>query len=155
MRSTAATDAASDSATSARRKVFIGARLPTGREGYGADMEYRVVRRTDRFDESVRFWRDVMGWPVTREWPASESGGRGCIVGYGDVARFELIEVDDAEAVEGLVLSIEHADVAALHEQLLANGVAVARGIADQPWGHRSFVINDPSGVEVTFFQWI
>lgn len=116
-------------------------------------MELRVVRHTTQFDEACRFYADVLGWPVTGEWPAEDGQGGGRIFGYGDVGRIELIEHADQQPVTGVFLSIEHADVAALHADLLRAGVVIVRGLADQPWGHRNFAVLDPTGLELVFFQ--
>ena len=116
-------------------------------------MEYRVVRFTDRFDEACRFWHELLGWPVTREWPATDHGGRGRIFGYGDVGRIELIEAEDAVPVAGVFLAFEHPEVDALHDRLVAAGVTVLHGPTDQPWGHRSIRVVDPSGIEVAVFR--
>lgn len=118
-------------------------------------MELRVVRHTDRFDDACRFWGETLGWPVTRQWPASEGSGRGCIFGYGDVGRVELLDAPSAEPVAGVMLSIEHPDIDALHDHLLAAGVSIERAPADQPWGHRNLVVHDPSGIALVFFHWI
>ena len=116
-------------------------------------MEYRLVRHTDRFDDAVGFWTDLLGWPITREWP-DEGGGRGCIVGYGDVGRLELIEAPQAEPVAGLFVSFEYDAVDALHDRLVEAGVEILHPPTDQPWGHRSVRFRDPSGIEIVAFRW-
>ncbi|MDO8391434.1 MAG: VOC family protein [Actinomycetota bacterium] len=118
-------------------------------------MELRIVRYTDRFDDACAFYATVLGWPVTREWPAAGEHGRGRIFGYGDVGRVELIEVRETGPVAGLFLSIEVDDVAALAGRLAAAGIALLRGLADQPWGHRNLAVLDPAGIELVFFQWV
>lgn len=118
-------------------------------------MELRILRRTDRFDDACRFWGDLLGWPVTREWPAGDGQGQGRIFGYGDVGRVELIETPGVPPVTGVSLSVEHPDVDGLHAACLARGVEVLSAPADQPWGHHSMAVRDPSGLEVTFYQWI
>lgn len=112
-------------------------------------VELRVVRITDRFDEACRFYGEVLGWPVTREW---DDHGRGRIFGYGDVGRVELIE-GDAAPVTGLFVSIETDDVADLHRRFVDTGIEVVQPLADQPWGHRNMGVVDPAGVTLIFFQ--
>ena len=116
-------------------------------------MELRIVRHTTEFDAVCRFYGEVLTWPVTREWPADDGQGRGRIFGYGDVGRVELIEHHQQVPVSGVFLSVEHDDIAALQASLVAAGVAMLRGLADQPWGHRNLAVLDPTGLEVVFFQ--
>jgi len=39
--------------------------------------------------------------------------------------------------------------VDAWHDQLKVAGVPIARSLVDNPWGDRSFGINDPEGVRL------
>lgn len=118
-------------------------------------MELRVVRYTDLFDETCHFYGELLGWPLTRHWPASGDQGRGHIYGYGDVGRVELIEGPPTGGVDGVFLSIEYDGVDALFDRLVAAGVLVLREPADQPWGHHSMSVQDPTGLAVTFFEWL
>ncbi|MGB8861676.1 MAG: VOC family protein, partial [Ilumatobacteraceae bacterium] len=99
------------------------------------------------------FYGDLLGWPVTREWPAGDGQGRGRIFGYGDTARVELIEHEQQAPVSGLLLSVQHDDVERLHAMFVAAGTPILRELADQPWGHRNLAVHDPTGLEVVFFQ--
>lgn len=53
----------------------------------------------------------------------------------------------------GIILSFEVNDVDAEHNRLKAEGVDVFQNLQDKPWGERSFVVNDPSGVHVYIYQ--
>jgi predicted enzyme related to lactoylglutathione lyase len=112
--------------------------------------ELRLVRNTDRYDDAVAFYRDVLAWPVVRSWT---EGGRGCLMGYSDTAVVELLEVDGAEPVTGVFVSIEVHDVDAVARRLADGGVPITQPIADQPWGHRSIGVTDPTGLPVVLFQ--
>ena len=108
--------------------------------------EFRVVVPTSHFDDAVEFYGRRLGWPVTKEFP----GGR--IFGWGADARIEVL--DDAGAgrsTTSCALQVDDAD--ALHEQLVAAGVAVVEPPADQPWGHRNFAVEDPAGTRLIFFH--
>lgn len=118
-------------------------------------MQLRVVRRTDRFDEASRFWGELMGCSVTREWPADEVQGRGRIFGVHDGVGVELIEVPTAEPVEGVFLALEVDDVDALHRHLADHGITILQPPTDQPWGHRNIAVLDPSGIRVGCFHWL
>jgi catechol 2,3-dioxygenase-like lactoylglutathione lyase family enzyme len=112
--------------------------------------ELRVVRYTDAFPQACRFYGELLGWPVTKRWDDPEPG---CIFGYGDTARIELISVGSASGVEGVFLAIEVDDVDALHDHLAASGVVVHQALTDQPWGHRNFAVTDPTGIVLVFFE--
>ena len=116
-------------------------------------MEFRVVRFTNAFDAACHFYGELLGWPVTREWPAGDGQGRGRLFGYGDTTRVEFIERGTDDVVQGVFLSVEHPDVSALHDRLVAVGVSILRPLTDFPWGHRAFTVVDPSGIELVHFQ--
>lgn len=125
-------------------------------------MELRIVRFTTAFDAACHFYGELLGWPITHQWPADPSskngrGGRGCLFGYGDTARIEFIErTDDVagdDAVEGVFVSVETTDVVAVHDRLAAAGIPILRSLADMTWGHRSFAVHDPTGIELVHFQ--
>jgi catechol 2,3-dioxygenase-like lactoylglutathione lyase family enzyme len=119
-------------------------------------MELRLVRVTDRFDDACAFYGDVLGWPVTHEWPAGDGQGRGRIFGYGATARIELIEVLDGSTpppLSGGFISFEVDDVVTVHERMVAAGHTIVAELAVQPWGHHSFRVLDPIGAEVVCFQ--
>lgn len=112
-------------------------------------MELRVVRVTDQFDEACRFYGQVLGWPVTREW---DEGGRGRVFGYGNVARVEFME-GTPTPVSGVFIAVETDDVVALRDRLLAHDITIVQPMTDQPWGHRNIGIVDPTGITLVFFQ--
>jgi predicted enzyme related to lactoylglutathione lyase len=119
-------------------------------------MEMRVVRHTDRFDEGCRFYGELLGWPVTRQWDEPE---RGCIFGYGDVGRIELIEADAVHHVSGVFVAVEvpagSPGVAALADHLTDHGIELVQPVAEQPWGHRNVAVLDPTGMRLVLFEWI
>jgi catechol 2,3-dioxygenase-like lactoylglutathione lyase family enzyme len=120
-------------------------------------MEIRLVRLTDRFDDACAFYGDLLGWPVTHEWPASEHQGRGRLFGFGN-ARVELIEIVDGSAAQPLTggfLSVEVTGIEALRDRFVASGHPLDSDIVVQPWGHRSFALHDPAGAELVFFEGI
>ncbi|MBI4883315.1 MAG: VOC family protein [Actinobacteria bacterium] len=116
-------------------------------------MEIRIVRFTTAFDEACHFYGELLGWPVTHEWPATDGQGRGCLFGYGETARIELVERASSDPVSGVFVSVQHDDVESVHDRLAAAGVSILRPITDTPWGHRSFAVHDPTGLEIVHFQ--
>ena len=107
----------------------------------------RVVFQTDRYDESVAFYSDVLGLDVADSW--GEDGCRGCLFAWAGT----LVEFFEGDWVEsGTQLAIEVADADAEHARLVAAG-ANPQDPAEMPWGHRSVFLVDPHGNELNFFQ--
>jgi catechol 2,3-dioxygenase-like lactoylglutathione lyase family enzyme len=118
-------------------------------------MELRMVRRTDHFEEACRFYGEVLGWQVTKQWDAEGDNPRGRIFGFGASARVELLDVPlgTAEAVQGVELSVQVDDAVAVAQRIEAAGLVLAVAVRDTPWGHRACSIIDPCGLRVTLFQ--
>ncbi|MEO7398806.1 MAG: VOC family protein [Ilumatobacteraceae bacterium] len=114
--------------------------------------EMRVVLRTDQFEQGCRFYGEVLGWPVIKQW---DGPSRGRIFGRGESARVELLEVAAVDVVPatGVMLAVEVDDLAGTHGALVAAGVTITQPLADQPWGHRNFAVEDPTGLPIVLFE--
>lgn len=97
-----------------------------------------------QFDQSREFYRDFlglqiamdMGWVVTFSSPDNPT------------AQITLL----ADAGQGAVhphLSVEVADVDAVHAQAVARGLQIVYPLTDEPWGVRRFYVVDPNGVVI------
>lgn len=96
--------------------------------------------------ESQRFYRDLLGLAVYREFP----GGEVYFLGNG------LLEVS-GQAPDGpptgLQLWLQVRDVAAEHARLAGLGVAVLRPPRTEPWGLVEMWLADPDGVRIVLVQ--
>ena len=101
---------------------------------------------SSRFDESVRFYGEQLGWPVTKEFP----GGR--IFGFGEQARVEILD-DPGAAPSTAMCAMAVDDADALAARLAAAGVPITQPPTDQPWGHRNMAVVDPNGMRLVFFH--
>lgn len=54
---------------------------------------------------------------------------------------------------KGLILSFEVADVDAEYHRLKAEGLRIFQELQNKPWGERSFVVDDPSGVHLYIYS--
>jgi catechol 2,3-dioxygenase-like lactoylglutathione lyase family enzyme len=113
----------------------------------------RVLVGTRNYATSTAFYRDLLGFPVHEEWDAPD--GRGALFsgGGGGIEVVEDSPHHPAETPRGVRVAIEVADVDDLHARLAAAGVTATDPLGNRPWGHRSFAIEDPSGLPLTFFQ--
>jgi predicted enzyme related to lactoylglutathione lyase len=101
--------------------------------------------QTDRMEESRRFYTDFlgldvamdMGWIVTLVSPSNPT------------AQVSLLQGASATASGPLSLSVEVADVDAMHAKAAASGIPIVYPLTDEPWGVRRFHVTDPNGVVI------
>ncbi|MGX5732401.1 VOC family protein [Pseudoxanthomonas beigongshangi] len=93
-------------------------------------------------------------WFVYLSGPG-EAGTRGAALAFmtpDHPSRPPGPEVFDGD---GMILTVEVADAAALHEKLLREGAPILHPLTDEPWGQRRFMTRDPAGVRVDVVQQI
>jgi catechol 2,3-dioxygenase-like lactoylglutathione lyase family enzyme len=104
--------------------------------------------RTDRMAESRAFYVDVIGLEVGMDL--------GWIVTLGSTsnptAQLSLME-EDATAPVVPNVTVEVADVDAVHAAAAAAGARIVHPLTDEPWGVRRFFVADPNGVVVNVMQ--
>ena len=111
---------------------------------------------TDAFAQTRTFYVETLGWrlvddledylslaPAGAAHPELAFARTDKLVQFGELPRFR----------GGVVVSVATADADALSETLRQRGVDVGEGPQDMPWGVRSLVIRDPSGVILDFFH--
>lgn len=101
---------------------------------------------TDRVDESRKFYTEFlglevamdMGWIVTLVSPSNPT------------AQISLLR-EPAPAAPGphLSLTVEVADVDAVHSKAVAHGLQIVYPLTTEPWGVRRFHVADPNGVVI------
>lgn len=100
--------------------------------------------KSDHFDESREFYGEFlgfdvamdMGWVMTFASPSNPS------------AQVTLLGDPGPNATHPH-LSIEVADVDALHDQAIERGLQIVYPLTDEPWGVRRFYVVDPNGVVI------
>lgn len=99
---------------------------------------------SSRMDESRAFYTGLLGfsvamdmeWIVTLVSPANET------------AQLSLVRGESpAHETPAITLSIEVADVDAVHEAATSRGSDIVYPLTDEPWGVRRFHVRDPNGV--------
>ena len=118
----------------------------------------RFARTSRRYDETVAFYRDLVGLPVVGEFSAS-FGEEGTIFGLPDTSvQLEIVRAHE-EAVEGtfdqLVVYLDDADaVRTATAELRRAGVPMAD---PHPYwaANGAVVFRDPDGRDVVFAPWV
>jgi len=113
----------------------------------------RVLVGAKDYPKSTAFYRELLMFPVQEEWDGSDGRGTLFATGGGVIEVMEDSPHHPAEPPQGVRVSIEVRDAEGLHSRLSEAGVVPTDPLADRPWGHRSFTIEDPSGLPLTFFE--
>ena len=118
------------------------------------DPQVRVAYDTDRFEETVRFYEEVLGLETWTSWDRTDS--RGALISAGGNAVIEVFSAARGAPPlqppprDSFSIMIAVEDVDARYGELVAKGADIAPPV-DKPWA-RQFVVRDPNGVEIYFF---
>ena len=110
----------------------------------------RILLRPADLGRTRRFYRDVLGLAICREFGAPADPGVVFFLGPG------LLEVSGRWAGppgNSVMIWLQVRDVHAEHERLAAAGVRVLRGPAIEPWGLIDMWIEDPDGVPIVLVE--
>ena len=109
----------------------------------------RVLLRPSDPDRSRRFYRDVLGLAVAREFGPPDHPGTVFFLGNG------LLELSgrSSEPPLGMALWMQVRDVHGEHERLAAAGVTVVRPPRLEPWGLVELWLEDPDGVSIVLVE--
>ena len=110
----------------------------------------RILLRPSDPERSRRFYRDILGLAIHREFGPAEDPGLVFFLGQG------LLEVsgtshDEPGGPIGIWLQVR--DVRAEHERLVATAVTVTREPRREPWGLVEMSIEDPDGVRIMLVE--
>lgn len=103
---------------------------------------------TDRLDESRDFYVSLLGFEVAMDmdWVVT------LVSPVNPTAQVTLM-IHDASAPVQPQMSVEVADVDAVHAEALRRGDEVVYPLTDEPWGVRRFFVRDPSGAVINVLE--
>ena len=110
----------------------------------------RILLRPGDLDRSRRFYRDVLGLAIYREFGPPDDPGVVFFLGQG------LLEVSGrtpGPPGRSVLIWIQVRDVRAEHARLAAAGVVVIREPAAEPWGLTEMWIEDPDGIRIVLVE--
>jgi predicted enzyme related to lactoylglutathione lyase len=110
----------------------------------------RVLLRPAEPDRSRRFYRDVLGLAICREFGSPDNPGTVFFLGQG---LLELSGRSEPGSTPGLAIWLQVRDVAAEHRRLQAAGVSVLRPPRQEPWGLLEMWIEDPDRVRIVLVE--
>jgi len=100
--------------------------------------------KSERLEESRKFYTDFLGFKVAMDM--------GWVVTFASpgnpAAQVTLLSGSDSAAPHPDI-SIEVAEVDAVHAQAVARGLQIVYPLTDEPWGVRRFYVVDPNGTVI------
>ncbi len=117
------------------------------------DRFHHLFIQPANFDESLAFYRDVLGWTVTENWGGNGTE-RGAILSGGGI---EVVLAERAEPAgsKGDTRPKVHLDIHDIDTRFreLPKGAHIVVEPEPTHWGTRWFVVRDPDGNLIAFEQ--
>ena len=110
----------------------------------------RILLRPADLERSVRFYEDVLGLAVYREW--GEGGSRSVVFFLGG-GLLEVSGSGDERATDATRLLLQVRDLGAVRARLAERNVPIEEEPALKPWGLREMVARDPDGLALIFAE--
>ena len=110
----------------------------------------RILLRPADLDRSRRFYRDMLGLAICREFGPRDDPGVVFFLGQG---LLEISGQADGSPGRSVMIWIQVRDVRAEHARLAAAAVPVIREPAAEPWGLTEMWIEDPDGVQIVMVE--
>ena len=110
----------------------------------------RILLRPSDLDRSRRFYRDVLGLAIYREFGPPNDPGVVFFLGPG------LLEVSGhapGPAGQSVMIWMQVRDVHAEHARLAAAGIPIIRRPVTEPWGLIEMWISDPDGIQIVLVE--
>lgn len=128
----------------------------------GEVAQLRVVVQAAAFEQTLAFYRDVVGMPQAEAYEA-EGGARVAILAAGratleianpaQVDFIDRVETDGDAPSDRIRLALEVADTDAAVARLDEGGAEVEASARITPWNSRNARLRGPAGVQLTLFQ--
>jgi|SRR5450631_327903 len=122
-----------------------------GGQDRGVDvLSSRILLRPADLGRSHRFYRDVLGLAVYREFGPPADPGLVFFLGPG------LLEVSGHAAGppgRSMMIWLQVRDVHAEHDRLAAAGARILRRPTAEPWGLTEMWIEDPDGIRIVLVE--
>jgi catechol 2,3-dioxygenase-like lactoylglutathione lyase family enzyme len=112
------------------------------------DRFHHLFITPEDFEASLAFYRDILGWPVTREW-GGNGVDRGVMLSGGGI-YLVLAEKSRGKPAARPNVHLDIHDVDARFKAL-PKGAHVVVEPEETHWGTRWFVVKDPDGNLIAF----
>ena len=110
----------------------------------------RVLLQPTDFERSLRFYSEILGLHIYREW--GSGAGRGVVFFLGG-GFLELSGASPMPTSENIGLWLQVRDVDAVERDLEEAGAEIVERSANKPWGLREMTVQDPDGLRIVIVE--
>lgn len=115
--------------------------------------EFRFYYFTNRYRETVSFYRDIFQLKEIRSWDRGDADKGTIFQSPNGIGWIEIEEGTSSPTIQGgLYIQVE--DVDQWYEKLRQN-VQIVSPITNTSYGHRSFKFLDPNGMAISLFRYL
>ena len=115
--------------------------------------EFRFYYFTNRYRETVDFYRNILQLEVMRSWDRVD-GDKGTIFhSPNGTGLIEIEEGNESPVIQG-ALYIEVEDIDRWYEKVVAGNGKIIQPVSDTSYGHRNFKFEDPGGLTIGLFKY-
>ena len=121
--------------------------------------QFRVALRARRFDDTCRFYTEILGLPRLRSWEgkrgrgAQFQAGPGVVEVRGRTREGERDESEHSFEYQGpdqkMVITLQVPSAEQAYERLLLNDRNIPGGLMTTPDGTLAFQTHDPDGIRI------
>jgi AcrR family transcriptional regulator/catechol 2,3-dioxygenase-like lactoylglutathione lyase family enzyme len=144
------------------QRAAAAAAAVTAPSAQGAVRQLRVVVQAPDFEDTLVFYRDVVGMPQAEAYEA-EGGARVAILdagratlelaNSGQVAFIDRVETDGDAPSDRIRIALEVDDTSETVARLVDGGAAVEASARQTPWRSVNARLRAPAGLQLTLFQ--
>jgi predicted enzyme related to lactoylglutathione lyase len=110
----------------------------------------RVLLRPTDLGRSVRFYEEVIGLAIYREWGAGPARGVVFFLGGG---LLEISGTNPEPPSPAIALVLQVRNIGATHHRLIEQGVVVDAEPEQKPWGLIEMTVRDPDGLALIIVE--
>ena len=122
--------------------------------------QFRCCFYTKKFEETLGYYREGLGFLIAESWNRDE-GDKGVVFHAASGMIEFLVMPKDKKGMfswgkdkpKGMMLVIEVENIDEFYKQVKRRKLEIADKIRNRKWGHRTFMLRDPNGVELYFFE--
>ena len=115
--------------------------------------EFRFFYFTDKYEETVNFYRNKLQLVELRSWDRGENDKGAIFHSPNGTGYIEIEEGREAPVLQGS-LYVEVEEVDRWYEFVLSKGIKIIQPLTDMSYGHRSFKFEDPNKLRIGLFRY-